>query len=196
MNDRSSALPQLAGAVLVGGESRRFGRPKQLASWRGRSLVEHVVDALAAVVDEVVLVGEGELPAALAGLRRCADAPRLRGPLAGILGVLRAEPARAWLVAACDQPLLTPEALRWLIAKRHRGAIAVVARRGGDRIEPLPGLFEPDSIPALVELARSGASLQPLGLRSDVVAANVPAELAAAWTSVDSEALLAAIEAR
>ena len=32
-----------AALVLAGGGSRRFGRPKQLADWRGRPLLEHVV---------------------------------------------------------------------------------------------------------------------------------------------------------
>lgn len=32
-----------AALILAGGESRRFGRPKQLADWRGKPLLGHVV---------------------------------------------------------------------------------------------------------------------------------------------------------
>jgi molybdenum cofactor cytidylyltransferase len=34
----------VAAAVLAAGESRRFGSPKQLAVWQGRSLLEHVLE--------------------------------------------------------------------------------------------------------------------------------------------------------
>ncbi len=33
-----------AALVLAGGESRRFGRPKQIADWRGKPLLAHVVE--------------------------------------------------------------------------------------------------------------------------------------------------------
>jgi molybdopterin-guanine dinucleotide biosynthesis protein A len=191
---RESELAPLLGGLLVGGESRRFGRPKALATWRGSSLAECAAAALTAVAPEVVLLGGGPSPLSLSALRRLADAPGARGPLAGILGALGAHPDRALLVAACDQPLLSVAALRWLVGLRRPGAIAVVARLGGAGIEPLPGLYEPAARPVLEALARGGGSLQPLGDREDVLAPTPPAGLAAAWTSVDTPERLAELE--
>jgi molybdenum cofactor cytidylyltransferase len=34
----------VAAVVLAAGESRRFGSPKQVATWQGRSLLEHVLE--------------------------------------------------------------------------------------------------------------------------------------------------------
>ncbi|MCY3538645.1 MAG: nucleotidyltransferase family protein [Acidimicrobiia bacterium] len=34
----------VAALVLAGGEAQRFGRPKQLADWKGKTLLSHVVD--------------------------------------------------------------------------------------------------------------------------------------------------------
>jgi len=182
---RGEAAAPLVGALLVGGESARFGSPKQLAIWRGASLAEHVAAALEAVTSELVAVGGGALPPSLASIERLADAGPTRGPLAGVLGALEARPGAAILAAACDQPRLTSEALAWLVAQRRPGAIAVVARRDAGGIEPVPGLFEPTSRAVLAELSATGGSLQRLAERSDVVVAPLPEQLATAWTSVD-----------
>ena len=193
IDTRREAAP-LRGVVLVGGDSRRFGSPKQLAAFRGSSFGALVVAALEPVVGEPFAVGAGALPPALGALPRLSDARGSRGPIAGLLGALEATPATALLAVACDQPLVTHEALRWLVAHRRAGAIAVVARLGAGAIEPLPGIYEPESLAVLAELAAAGGSLQPLGVRDDVVVATPPRELARAWTSVDTEEKRAELE--
>ena len=192
--DRRREAAPLRGVVLVGGESRRFGSPKQLAAFRGSSFGALVVAALDSVVGQPYAVGEGALPPALADLPRLADARDARGPIAGLLGALEATPDTALLAVACDQPLVTGEALRWLVAQRRAGAIAVLARIGAGAIEPLPGIYEPEALAVLAVLAAAGGSLQPLGARDDVVVATPPRELVGAWTSVDTEAKRAELE--
>jgi molybdopterin-guanine dinucleotide biosynthesis protein A len=180
-------LAPLRGAILVGGESRRFGAPKQLAPLGGSTFGARVAATLASACGAPLVVGSGPLPPELEALPRAPDAPGLRGPIAGLLGALAAAPGEALLVVACDQPLISLEALEWLAAQRRRGAIAVVARLGARGIEPLPALYEPEARTILEALAATGGSLQPLGRRSDVVVVSPPAALAAAWTSVDTE---------
>jgi molybdopterin-guanine dinucleotide biosynthesis protein A len=180
-------LAPLRAALLVGGESRRFGAPKQFARWGESTFGETVASALGAVAGEPIVVGDGPVPPGLESLRRVADAPGRRGPIAGLLGAFVAAPGAALLAAACDQPLLTPATLQWLVGRRRRGAIAVLARHGERGIEPLPGIYEPTARAVLEELAGAGGSLQPLAERGDVVVAMPPPELAAGWTSIDSE---------
>jgi molybdenum cofactor cytidylyltransferase len=49
--------PKTAGIILAAGESKRFGRPKQLAEFRGKPLLEWVIDAsVESDLDQVVLV--------------------------------------------------------------------------------------------------------------------------------------------
>ena len=103
---------RLFGGVLVGGESRRMGRPKQLVDIDGVTMVEHVVRALEGEVDEVFLLGGGPVPARLSCRPRMADAGDCRGPMAGILGAMRARPDATWVMAACDLPKLRREAVR------------------------------------------------------------------------------------
>jgi molybdopterin-guanine dinucleotide biosynthesis protein A len=80
----------MMGAVLAGGQSRRFGSDKALAMLGGVPLIERAVAALAPWCDEVVIVG-GERE----GITALRDwpAPGL-GPLGGIAAALRHADAR------------------------------------------------------------------------------------------------------
>ncbi len=186
----------LSAGLLVGGASRRFGSAKALAPLAGRPLASRVAATLRTVSPDLVLLGEGQVPPDLGALPRLADVPGVGGPLAGILAALRLRPPRAWLVAACDQALATPEACAWLLGARGPGVVAVLPRRGAGGIEPLLALYEPAALPLLEALAASGrSSLQPLAGASGVVTPRVPPDLLEAWTSFDRAVEVAAAEA-
>lgn len=75
---------RILGAVLAGGQSRRFGSDKAMAEIEGVPMIDRVIDALAPQVDAVVLCGRP-----WRGLPVLADrpAPGL-GPLAGLAAAL------------------------------------------------------------------------------------------------------------
>ena len=94
----------LYGCVLIGGQSRRMGRPKHLLQHtHGPTWLEYTVDRLLPLCHEVVVVGRGEIPQPLASLRRLSDPPDADGPMAGILAAMRWMPRADWLVSACPQ---------------------------------------------------------------------------------------------
>jgi molybdopterin-guanine dinucleotide biosynthesis protein A len=189
------SAPPLVAGLLVGGASRRMGRPKALVEWDGVALAERVVSAARAAVAELVLLGDGPVPDPLSGCERIADAPEAAGPLAALLAALAARPGSAWILLGCDQPLVSPAAIRWLRAQRRRERIAILPRRGPERVEPLLAIYEPSVGPVLAALRGSGDfSLQPLARRGDVATPRVPEALAAAWTSVDTPEELAALQ--
>ena len=182
------------GGVLLGGESRRMGRPKQLLELGGRTLVERVVDALEPLVAGVLLLGGGAVPTSLSRLRRATDDPRLRGPLAGILAAFTDRPDAAWLIAACDLPLITRDAAAWLLAQRAPGVVAVLPRVGAAGIEPLFALYEPDARPLLERLAASpDPSFQHLEGQARVATPQPPDALRAAWRNVNTAEELAGL---
>lgn len=174
------------GGVLVGGRSRRMGRPKQLVEVGECTMVEHVVRALSGEVDEVVLLGQGLVPETLAGFSRVGDAEGCRGPMAGILGALRAEPVACWVVAPCDLPLLRPEAVRWLVGSRRPGAWAVLPSLEGF-VEPLLALYEPNARILLEDAAAAGEySLHRLASSPRVLTAAPPAALSQSWFNANT----------
>lgn len=94
---------KLLGAVLAGGQSRRFGSDKALALLDGKPLIEHAIASLLPQCDAVIVCG-----------REWGDwvpdrpAPGL-GPLGGINAALHCAAARGFdavLTTACDTPLL------------------------------------------------------------------------------------------
>jgi len=147
---------RINGAVLVGGASRRMGRPKQLVVHRGVTLSERVVEAMYGPVEKIVLAGSGPVPSSLESLPRLPDSPGVVGPLAGLLSVMRWAPDATWVVAACDMPRVNSEAVAWLIGQRRPGVWAVMPRIRGGRVEPLLAVYEPQARPLLEAQAACG----------------------------------------
>ena len=104
--DRAPSKALVAG-VLIGGRSRRFGRPKALLRRSdGTSFVEHVVRMARAVAGEVVLLGDGPTPLSMQSMRVLPDACAHAGPLSGLCTLLEYAGKRLALLLACDMPNL------------------------------------------------------------------------------------------
>lgn len=137
----SSDSSSVAGLLLAGGESRRFGEDKARYPVDGVPMILHVYEALCAVADSVtVSVGaEGTsytnvLPA---DVRHVEDRVLNAGPIAGLQAGFLAVQAPWVLVAACDLPNVTPNGFRMLLSARRSEVDAVVVRTPDDRWHPL-----------------------------------------------------------
>jgi len=143
------------GAILAGGESRRMGAPKEgVRLTDGRRMVEHVIAALSAVCERVVTVGEcrGYQDESITRI------PDLRpglGPLAGIEAVLSSGLGDSYLVAACDQPFLTPGVLRRLIEKGVEEP-RCFREEGGAGFHPFPCYLPAACLPRVREALDAG----------------------------------------
>ncbi|MHC4943588.1 MAG: molybdopterin-guanine dinucleotide biosynthesis protein B [Planctomycetota bacterium] len=182
----------LLGCLLIGGRSKRMGRPKHLlpAGSRGAATwVEHIAEVLSRHVQEVVIAGAGVLPESLHSMKRLIDVPAVRGPMAGILAAMRWNPAATWLVAACDMPCIRPEALAWLKNENKPGRWAVMARvhEGRKDVEPLLAFYDRRSRQLLENRARQGDfALYPLSKEVKVYVSRPPSELLDAWENINT----------
>jgi molybdopterin-guanine dinucleotide biosynthesis protein A len=108
----------LTAIVLVGGGSRRFGRDKASEVVAGRSLLQRVVDAVAPLASDIVVVGaRGAAFPAVAGdlpVRCVEDAREGTGALGGLYTGLLAASHEEVVALACDMPLLSRPLLRFL----------------------------------------------------------------------------------
>jgi molybdopterin-guanine dinucleotide biosynthesis protein A/molybdopterin-guanine dinucleotide biosynthesis protein len=176
------------GCVLIGGRSRRMGRPKHLLQQGGRSWVEGAVAAAAAVARRVVVVGAGEVPQALSGIARLPDAADAEGPMAGILAAMRWAPWASWLVSACDLPQVSAGALEWLLSTRRPGVWATLpSLPDGRGAEPLLAHYDFRVWAQLEELVAEGQfAPSALAGRPRVISPAPPAALQDAWINVNT----------
>jgi len=180
--------PNVYGCVLIGGGSTRMGRPKHLLKTGGKTWLATAVARLAKVTQRVVIVGAGDVPRSMGEVVRLPDAPGLRGPLAGILAAMRWATWATWLVAACDMPHVSEEALAWLLATRRPGVWATLPRGPGRRgVEPLLAHYDFRARGLLEDLAAEGKSAPSLIVDCPkVFAPEPPADLRAAWENVNT----------
>lgn len=153
----SSALP-VAGVVLAAGASRRFGSPKQLASFAGRPLLEHaLLAASGAQLTPLVVVLGFESARILERVDLHSAEPVIcelwgDGQAASLIaGIEAIGEADAALVTLGDQPLISPAAIEAVVAARSAGADAVRASYGGEPGHPV--LLERVALDRALELS-------------------------------------------
>jgi molybdopterin-guanine dinucleotide biosynthesis protein A len=133
----------VAGIVLAGGRSVRFGADKLAASYRGMPLLHHAVLRLAEVCPEVIVViapGAAE-PAMPMGARTrfARDPTEGEGPLAGLhAGLLAAAGAEWAVVVGGDMPEQRAAVLMEMLRVAGESQTDAVALQDHDQMRPLP----------------------------------------------------------
>jgi molybdopterin-guanine dinucleotide biosynthesis protein A len=152
MISKDNNIPPLNGLVLAGGKSRRMGTDKDLIKWNGREQRYYMADMLNKFCEEVYISYRPEQANDVdAAYKTLPDTFLNMGPFGGILSALRSQRDKAWLVVACDLPLLDDEAIRFLIMNRASQNIATTYESPFDGLpEPLITIWEPESYPVLL----------------------------------------------
>ena len=123
--------PRLLGAVLAGGESRRFGRDKASEALHGEPLAARAARTLASVFEDVVIVSSSK-PATGDPWRRVPDLRQGCGPLAGLEASLVHAEAEGWdgvFLLACDLPLVTTHLVRAVVDALGSADAAIAKKR-------------------------------------------------------------------
>ncbi len=160
MVSNENIYPLLNGLVLVGGKSQRMGIPKEKIQWHGKEQCYYLVDLLKAYCKTVYIScraeQEVEMSDKLEGdpiYKFLPDVYTNIGPLGGILTAFDLEPDRAWLVLACDMPLIDSAAVDFLIQRRDPKKIATAFTNPLNGLpEPLCTIWEPKGCSILKQL--------------------------------------------
>jgi molybdopterin-guanine dinucleotide biosynthesis protein A len=154
--------PPLYGLLLAGGHSTRMGRDKaQLAYGDGTPQLERAMQLLAAHVPKAYVSVRAEQSADPLRARypQIPDTRPGLGPIAGVFAAQERHPEAAWLVLACDLPLLDTATLEHLLKGRAPERAATAYRSSHDGLpEPLCAIWEPHSHAALAAYVAAGHS--------------------------------------
>jgi molybdopterin-guanine dinucleotide biosynthesis protein A len=129
----------IAGAVLAGGKSLRFGRNKAFEKLGGKRLIDLAVESLRPFCDPVMIVANDIEPYLDIAVMMARDVVPNLGPLGGIYTALLFSPVEWVFVKATDMPFLVSE-LASVIIEAREGYEAVVPTVGGFE-EPLLALY-------------------------------------------------------
>jgi molybdopterin-guanine dinucleotide biosynthesis protein A len=164
-------MPPLNGLILVGGRSRRMQEDKGLINLHGKPQRIYTYDLLnQSGISEVYFSCRPDQMEALHEYKLIVDPPAVKGPPDVILNAFQQAPGRAWLVVACDLPLLTSDTIRELIAHRNPQKMATafqLPERGFP--EPLITIWEPKAKDLLETFFAQGGRRLIDFLQSDAV---------------------------
>src|SRR5712692_5287586 len=159
MTDKIGEL-EVAGYVLAGGASSRFGQDKALMEIGNTPMLSRMIKLLESVAKKVKVIGSLEKYAQF-GIEVISDRWPREGPLGGIITALEVSaksPAKdKWnLIVSCDMPFLTAEWLGYLAGRAIRSSAQAVYPQSAHGPEPLCACYRTDAGPALQEVFERG----------------------------------------
>ncbi|CAH0999465.1 Molybdenum cofactor guanylyltransferase [Neolewinella maritima] len=173
-----AATPPLRALILAGGKSERMGADKSRLVYRdGQTEVERLRDLCRSLELPVHLsVRDATFAANVADLPLVADRFLGLGPAGAIASAFLSAPDAAWLVLACDLPLLDEATLRTLLTARRPDRLATAVRGPGKPWpEPLVAIYEPRAYQRLLQFLSLGyACPRKLLINSDVAVVDLP----------------------
>lgn len=142
-------IDQVAGVILAGGKSSRFGSNKALALHCGTTLIQGISQRLAGLFPETLLVTNTPEAYDFLGWPMTADLYQGFGPLAGIHAALLKVSQPRIFVCGCDMPLVNPELARFLCELPGDHEVALPWLPEGP--EPLYAVYSKTALPVIEE---------------------------------------------
>ncbi|MDF4222966.1 NTP transferase domain-containing protein [Maribacter sp. M208] len=149
---------KIYGLVLSGGKSTRMGEDKGLITYHKLPQREHLYHLLNEVCDKTFLSIRKDQKSEISNsFDAIIDNDEFRGPYNGLLSAHKEHPDAAWLVLACDLPLMDKKALEELIEARNPDKIASAFADADDPLpEPLCAIWEPEALKQSVAYLEAG----------------------------------------
>jgi molybdopterin-guanine dinucleotide biosynthesis protein A len=145
-----SATSSVAGYVVAGGGSTRFGQDKAKAELGGKPMLTRICGLVSDTVGSVSVVAPPHRYLNF-DVWITEDLWPGQGPLGGIITALLAtaetDGGRDWnLIVSCDMPFLTGEWLTYLIGRAIESSAQVVVPKSGYGLEPLCACWRTDAV--------------------------------------------------
>lgn len=134
-------------SILCGGKSSRMQSEKGLVLYQNKAFIEHVIDAVLPISENIRLVTNSNEYDYL-GYTIVKDIVLEKGPLGGIYTALAHSETENNLILSCDIPLISTEILLELIEK-HKADFEISVFKDEDKIHTLIGMYSKKLVPVL-----------------------------------------------
>ncbi len=160
LNDFIETTPPLYGLILSGGKSMRMGEDKGALNYRGIPHREFEARLAKKFCNQTFIsCRKNQEELIESKFKKLYDSFEGLGPYGGILSAFREHPDSAWLVLACDYPLLDESVLRQLVDARNPSKLATCFYNPEtEHPEPLVTIWEPRAYPVMLEFLTQGYS--------------------------------------
>ncbi|MGR3811219.1 NTP transferase domain-containing protein [Jiulongibacter sp. NS-SX5] len=148
--------PTVKALILAGGKSTRMGEDKGQINYHGKPQVDYLIDEFEKLEIETFVSCR---PEQYPDYQRITDKFEGLGPFGAIASAFQQDPNAAWLVAACDLPLVNADVFQELLTQRDSGKMATAFfNQETDFPDPLITLWEPKAYMRLMEFLALGYS--------------------------------------
>ena len=139
--------------IQAGGQSARMGEDKALKKFLGRPLIQHVIDRVAPIADEIIVTTNRPDDYTFLGLRLVPDLKPGRGALGGLYTAIASAAHPLVAVVACDMPFASRELFAGAIKLIDvENADVVIAKTDGG-YEPFHALYRRETCLPAIESA-------------------------------------------
>ena len=153
----------ITGIILAGGKNSRMGRNKALVEWRGKRLIDWVIDSIKPVCARII-ISSNEVLATTQGYEIVPDRYQKKGPAAGIESGLYHSKTDLNIIVSCDTPLLNPGFFNFMLEKHQDKEISIPIHEGIN--EPMIGIYRRSVHSVFEEAIKSGLNKPPAIIRS------------------------------
>lgn len=144
----------ITGIILSGGKSSRMGTDKGFLKLKGKTFMEHSIEALKPFVSETIIISNNRAYDVF-NLKRIDDEIEDAGPLAGVYTGLKHSKTDYNLVLSCDIPLINAEIIKLLIDAID-GTSEVIQIEHNHKSSPLIALYKKNCANKFYELLNEG----------------------------------------
>jgi len=166
-------------AIQAGGRSKRMGTDKGLALLAGKPMIEHVIERVNGLGDEILITSNDRASYAYLGCPLVSDAEPGAGALPGLQTALSAAKGELVLVVACDMPLLNRELLAYQLQQAVETGADVVVPMWQAFHETLHAVYRRQPVLAAASAALAQGKKRMISFYDGVRVAIVPASVVA-----------------
>ena len=138
-SEQKKPYGHIAGVILTGGSSKRYGKNKAFLELGGIRLIDRITDDMKNIFKRVILVTNEKKGYEYLGIPVVEDLIKGLGPIGGIYTGLMSISGQAGFFLGCDMPFINKQLVRYMvdIQDNHAAVVPSVA----NEIEPLHAIY-------------------------------------------------------